>query len=66
VFAAFDVVWVNGKDLRGVPLIERKKKLRGIVPLESACVLHVDYLPEKGKELFDLACERDLEGICGK
>jgi ATP-dependent DNA ligase len=26
----------------------------------------VDFLPEKGKELFELACERDLEGVVGK
>ena len=66
VFAAFDLVWINGQDLRGVPLMKRKERLRQVVPVESPCVLHVDYLPEKGKELFALACEQDLEGIVGK
>jgi bifunctional non-homologous end joining protein LigD len=47
-------------------LVERKKPLRGIVPVESACLLHVDFIPEKGKELFQLACEQDLEGVVGK
>ena len=66
VFAAFDLVWINGEDLRPHPLLERKKRLRKIVPVESPCVLHVDCLPEKGNELFQLACEKDLEGVVGK
>ncbi|HSK11068.1 MAG TPA: hypothetical protein VK911_15910, partial [Vicinamibacterales bacterium] len=28
VFAVFDLLWVNGEDLRGLPLIERKARLR--------------------------------------
>jgi bifunctional non-homologous end joining protein LigD len=66
IFAAFDLLWMNGEDLRPLPLMERKKRLRHVVPVESPCVLHVDYLPEKGKELFALVCERDLEGVVGK
>lgn len=66
VFAAFDLLWIDGKDLRELPLMERKKRLRAVVPPVSPHVLHVDYIPEKGKELFALACERDLEGMVGK
>jgi len=66
IFAAFDLLWVDGEDLRELPLIGRKQQLRQIVPAASSHVLHVDYLPEKGRELFALACERDLEGIVGK
>jgi bifunctional non-homologous end joining protein LigD len=66
VFASFDLLWLNGKDLRGVPLVERKKRLRQVAPAESPCVLHVDFIRDKGKELFQLACERDLEGVVGK
>jgi ATP-dependent DNA ligase len=32
VFAAFDILWVNGRDLRQNPLTERKKRLRHIIP----------------------------------
>jgi len=66
IFAAFDLLWRDGEDLRELPLMERKQQLRQIVPVESPCVLHVDYLPEKGRELFALACEKDLEGVVGK
>jgi len=66
VYAAFDIVWVNGQDLRDRPLVERKTRLRAILPLESPHLLHVDHLREKGQELFALACENDLEGVVGK
>ena len=66
VYAAFDVLWVNGQDLRDRPVVERKKRLRAVLPVESPHLLHVDWLPEKGQELFTLACEQDLEGVVGK
>ena len=66
VFAAFDLLWANGKDIRATPLAERRKRLRALIPVESPHLLHVDYVPEKGKELFALACQRDLEGVVGK
>jgi bifunctional non-homologous end joining protein LigD len=66
VFAVFDLLWLNGNDLCELPLIERKQQLRQIVRAGVRHVLHVDYLPEKGKELFALACEQDLEGVVGK
>jgi bifunctional non-homologous end joining protein LigD len=66
VFAVFDVLWWKGKDLRELPLTERKKQLRSLLPVESPHLLHVDFVREKGEELFALACERDLEGVVGK
>jgi hypothetical protein len=32
-FYAFDLVWLNGSDLRGRPLLERKRALRKLLPL---------------------------------
>ena len=66
IFAAFDLLWIDGTDLRERSLVERKRELRRVVAPVSPHILHVDYLPEKGKELFDLACAKDLEGIVGK
>jgi len=31
VFYVFDLLWLNGEDLRQLPLIERKARLRGFV-----------------------------------
>jgi bifunctional non-homologous end joining protein LigD len=65
-FCAFDLLYLNGKDLRNLPLIERKKALRRIVPQNSVCLLYVGHVEGTGERLFDLARERDLEGIVAK
>src|SRR5512133_3352710 len=31
VFVAFDALWLDGEDLRYLPLVERKAKLRGLL-----------------------------------
>jgi len=65
-FVAFDVLWLDGKDLRTLPLLERKKILRSVVSAGSAPVLYADYIDGKGIELFRAVCDMDLEGIVAK
>ena len=66
VFAAFDVVWLNGVDLREEPLLERKRHLSELVRPKAARALYVDHIPEHGRALFSEVCRRDLEGIVAK
>jgi bifunctional non-homologous end joining protein LigD len=65
-FCAFDLLHLNGKDLRDRPLIERKRELGKVVPQDSVFLLCVDHVEVEGERLFELACERDLEGIVAK
>jgi bifunctional non-homologous end joining protein LigD len=65
-FFAFDLLWLNGRDLRDLPLLERKELLQGIVPLAPSRVLYSDHLEQRGNQLFQFACEHDLEGIVAK
>lgn len=63
----FDLLWLNGRDLRKLPLIERKKLLRQIIPHSSRSRLrYLDHVSGRGVRLFDSACELDLEGIVAK
>jgi bifunctional non-homologous end joining protein LigD len=62
-FAAFDLLWLNGKDLRWLPLLERKRILRGIVPPQPAPIFYVDHIDARGVDLYRCACESDLEGV---
>jgi bifunctional non-homologous end joining protein LigD len=64
-FCAFDLLALNGRDLREEPLIERKRRLRDLLP-ECRQLLFVDYVQEHGDKLFELVCARDLEGIVAK
>jgi bifunctional non-homologous end joining protein LigD len=65
-FATFDLLWLNGEDLRDLPLIERKKRLQGIIPPAPAFLFYVDHVEERGKDLFELVCTKDLEGVVAK
>jgi bifunctional non-homologous end joining protein LigD len=65
-FLAFDVLSIDGEDLRGLPLIQRKRRLARIMPRVESRLLLLDAIPVRGERLFELACERDLEGIVAK
>jgi bifunctional non-homologous end joining protein LigD len=66
VFYAFDLLWLDGEDLRPLPLIERKRLLRSIVPGQPSVMLYAEHVGSYGVEFFRLACEQDLEGIVAK
>jgi bifunctional non-homologous end joining protein LigD len=65
VFYAFDLLYCDGYDLRGAPLLHRKQLLQRLVH-GSGRIRYADHLPEQGKELFALAKESGLEGIVAK
>jgi bifunctional non-homologous end joining protein LigD len=66
IFYAFDVLWVDGKDVRSLPLIERKRLLGSIVPEQPSAMLYAHHVERTGVEFFRLVCEQDLEGIVAK
>jgi bifunctional non-homologous end joining protein LigD len=65
-FVAFDLLAMNRRDLRNLPLVERKRILRNIVPEASRFVLCAKHVPRRGRELYAAVCEQDLEGIVAK
>ena len=64
-FAAFDVLYANGRDLRKTPLEERKAILQRSIASGSA-VLYSKHVVGRGRALFAQAKRRGLEGIIGK
>ena len=65
VYYVFDLLYLDGHDLRNVPLVQRKELLRQILH-DDAQIRYSDHLVETGKELFQAATERNLEGIIAK
>lgn len=65
-FVAFDLVAVDGRDLRALPLVERKRRLRRLVPRRSPSLLYASHVVATGRALFAAACARDLEGVVAK
>ncbi len=64
-FIAFDLLRLDGRDLRALPLIERKAALGRIVPSGSR-LLYARHIEGDGTGLFDVVCREDLEGVVGK
>ena len=62
----FDLVWLNGADLRSLPLSKRRRRLHAILPKGSPIVFEALSVTGRGRELFDLICPHDLEGIVSR
>jgi bifunctional non-homologous end joining protein LigD len=65
VYYVFDLLFLNGRDLRDQPLIARKETLRRILD-GSETMRYVDHVDGTGIKFFELARERELEGIVAK
>ena len=65
-YYAFDVMWLDGQDWRQHPLFERKQLLLRLIERRKGRLLYVDHLPERGRSLYEVCCQWDLEGIVAK
>ncbi|MDB5259045.1 MAG: ATP-dependent ligase LigD phosphoesterase module / ATP-dependent ligase LigD polymerase [Candidatus Taylorbacteria bacterium] len=68
-YVAFDLMWIDGKDLRDLPLRERKKLLRRVVRKRARDYAHIREafsVRGKGCKLFALTLKHDLEGMVAK
>jgi bifunctional non-homologous end joining protein LigD len=67
VYYAFDILWLDGKDLRELPLLERKKILRSVLPQKSSWIGYVSFIGHtRAKRLYELVKAKDLEGLVAK
>lgn len=64
VMVAFDLLYLNGRDLRAVPLFERKALLRPII--NGTAIQFSESFEIDGKEMFKHACKTGLEGVVSK
>ena len=64
-FAAFDLLYADGRDLRKTPLEERKELLERMIR-DGDAVLYSKHILGSGTSLFAVAQKNNLEGIVGK
>jgi len=62
---AFDLLAIDGHDLRPLPLLDRKRLLREVLP-RCGTLRYVDHVPERGEALLAEVAARGLEGIVAK
>jgi len=61
----FDILWLDGHDVRPLPLRSRKRLLRAALSFEGA-VRWTQHRNGAGKELFEEACRKGWEGVIAK
>jgi bifunctional non-homologous end joining protein LigD len=64
-FFAFDLLAVEGHDLRQLPLADRKALLRSVLP-PAGIVRYLDHFERDGEALYEQVKARGLEGIMAK
>ncbi|MCC7048335.1 MAG: DNA ligase D [Alphaproteobacteria bacterium] len=70
IYFVFDLLFLNGEDLRSLSLTERKQRLRALVgepgPQDHGVIRHVEHLESAGDAVLKSACRMSLEGIVSK
>lgn len=66
VFFAFDLLFLNGRDLRTLALIERKAILKRLLKRSRARLLYLAHIESDGRLLFEQIVRMDLEGVVAK
>jgi len=65
LYYAFDLLYLDGYDWRRVPLEERKRKLASLL-IAGDALRYSDHYEAQGKALFEIARQKELEGILAK
>jgi len=67
VYYAFDLLYLNGVDLRGASLLDRKGVLAALLKGPKSGVLRFsEHIEGDGRQMLEKACELGLEGIISK
>lgn len=66
LYYVFDILWLNGKDLTGMPLTERKEILATLIPDDDSIIRNGFSIEAKGTRFFEVAGKMGLEGIIAK
>jgi len=65
IFCAFDLLHLNGKDLRDQPLLARRAKLKELVPTEHPFMFSEEFIGDAAA-FFQACADHQLEGIVSK
>ena len=65
ILCAFDLLHMNGKDLRSAPLLERRAKLKKLMPTEHPFLFSEEFTGDAAA-FFRACADHQLEGIVSK
>ncbi|HUQ94628.1 MAG TPA: DNA ligase D [Bryobacteraceae bacterium] len=62
----FDLLQLDGSDLTGLPLTERKDKLKAMLAKSKQVLRYSEHFTVDGADMYKEACAKGLEGIISK
>jgi bifunctional non-homologous end joining protein LigD len=65
-FCAFDLLYLDGQDLRGWPLEQRKRRLEKLLAGAGPSITYSAHVTARGDELYRLLCNQRFEGLIAK
>jgi bifunctional non-homologous end joining protein LigD len=65
-FVAFDLLFLDGVDLRRQPLEDRKKKLKALLKKPPEGIIYSEHLPGTVHNVLEHACKLGAEGLVSK
>ena len=65
-YFAFDLLELDGEDVTALPLLERKAKLKAILPRNDNTIRFSDHIQGSGEKLLKEFCAAGLEGVVSK
>ncbi|HSC19299.1 MAG TPA: DNA ligase D [Rhizomicrobium sp.] len=69
VYFVFDLLYLDGRDYRSLPLTDRKAQLEQLLAeklSQAARFRYVEHYRSSGKEMLEAACRMGLEGVISK
>ena len=66
VACAFDLLMLNGDDLRRRPLVDRKNALARLLLRSRGGIQYVEHAEGHGDKMYEAVCALGLEGIVSK
>ncbi|HEX5977227.1 MAG TPA: DNA polymerase ligase N-terminal domain-containing protein, partial [Nitrososphaeraceae archaeon] len=62
----FDILYLDGTDLQGLPFLERRRILSDVIGKENARIKISQFIEEQGQEVFNKTKSMGLEGLVAK
>lgn len=66
LYYVFDILYLDGKDLRDLPLLERKSILEEIMLGMPKNIIFSQHFLEDANDFYQASCDMELEGIISK
>ncbi|GGH79572.1 bifunctional non-homologous end joining protein LigD [Filimonas zeae] len=65
-YYVFDILWLNGKDVTGLPLQQRRQLLKSVLPKEESLIRMSENFDATATEFLEAAAKMGLEGVIAK